>query len=832
MGCISDAAIEQAAVEAAQAAARRAENVATVSAKAFARASLSSLTVVAEVADAAAQSELAAETVQAAAKAAARAALSISGGPGRFDLVEEVALAMKQSARAARAAEVLTDSLEEHARLMAAHGNLRDSRCVSDGHPLGAHGESAQDSLGIALDPCPARSAPRAVPASLSPACGGSEKGSERGSDVSDTSERSRSRCGRRSPHSQRSPRAARSILERWTAQSRSRSRIRRSAQSRSASVSRHAKRVSSKSPPQRQERFSGNVSDVGDNCNGRGFASTETADRNPADATRDIQFGLGAPSFVAVGTSHCLTNEVTIDAGQNQSKPEGPDGHLSTTDVSANHVTEAQPVAFGSFGPQPTTRFTTEPPSGLSPPRSKPPEEADPSLAVCEDLTLPLATCSQEMDPKPMMCRVTEGHGELGVFLEGDASVSSLGHRPRVVPPPLTLPPPSPSVRGTREGQDLTRTPVDLTCEPSDSVNPDLVQAFAQLAQSTDLPALINLMLSPVNPCSELDRRSRFGDPHQLVPLQDSTPLHGSRYMGTIKKVNFDRGFAFIECDHLKSFFDGDVFLPLHHLGDFRQGDKVSFELVIQHRSGKPAAQALCSADGSHGSHLHASSSQSQQKQSGYVQFFQRQQQQQQHVQAQLAGGGCSQCASQSHHVLAGHCKEEWVNYEVDVPQEYVGPIIGKGGTSIKEIMRAGNGVKIQIQKAVSHSAPQVALVVGPKAGALIAVQLLQQKIEQCQMDEQMGRPCTRSAPLTMSQPGYYPTCGQHAQAPCSHAAQVPQCVAQCAHTPGPQYQQACSAQCGHQVSQNSLSAGQSAPTGSEWSNSLAQDLLLSGFS
>merc|ERR1712136_557038 len=102
----------------------------------------------------------------------------------------------------------------------------------------------------------------------------------------------------------------------------------------------------------------------------------------------------------------------------------------------------------------------------------------------------------------------------------------------------------------------------------------------------------------------------------------------------------------------------------------------------------------------------------------------------------------------------------------------------------------------------------------------ALIAVQLLQQKIEQCQMDGQMGRPCTRSAPLTMSQPGYYPPCGQHAQAPCSHASQ------------GPQYPQACSAQCGHQVSQSSLSAGQSAPTGSDWSNSLAQDLLLSGFS
>lgn len=70
---------------------------------------------------------------------------------------------------------------------------------------------------------------------------------------------------------------------------------------------------------------------------------------------------------------------------------------------------------------------------------------------------------------------------------------------------------------------------------------------------------------------------------------------------------------------------------------------------------------------------------------------------------------------------------------YDIEVPFEQVGALVGRRGASIRELeKKAGGGVRVQVLPPDSHGGPQVAQVTGPSSAAAYAADLVRQKLEE----------------------------------------------------------------------------------------------------
>jgi len=80
----------------------------------------------------------------------------------------------------------------------------------------------------------------------------------------------------------------------------------------------------------------------------------------------------------------------------------------------------------------------------------------------------------------------------------------------------------------------------------------------------------------------------------------QQVAGLTDRRFEGTIVKYLLDKGFGFIRCIELKQRFpDRDIFVHQKQLGNFKEGENVSFGVFLN-RDGKPQATELAYLNGS----------------------------------------------------------------------------------------------------------------------------------------------------------------------------------------------------------------------------------------
>eukprot|EP00913_Durusdinium_trenchii_P017844 g16768.t1 len=98
-------------------------------------------------------------------------------------------------------------------------------------------------------------------------------------------------------------------------------------------------------------------------------------------------------------------------------------------------------------------------------------------------------------------------------------------------------------------------------------------------------------------------------------------------RFEGQIVKYLVDKGYGFIRCQELRQsrYPDRDIFLHQKQLGNFKEGDAVSFGIFLN-RDGKPQATELA--------YLNGGGEQQYQQQGQYPQQSQQYQQQSQHQQ------------------------------------------------------------------------------------------------------------------------------------------------------------------------------------------------------
>jgi cold shock CspA family protein len=77
------------------------------------------------------------------------------------------------------------------------------------------------------------------------------------------------------------------------------------------------------------------------------------------------------------------------------------------------------------------------------------------------------------------------------------------------------------------------------------------------------------------------------FGAVATAVHCQDT------RYVGAIHHFQADRRYGFISCDDVTAMFGMDTFLSNMEIGDFNNGDVVSFSIEVN-KQGKPQARQL----------------------------------------------------------------------------------------------------------------------------------------------------------------------------------------------------------------------------------------------
>ncbi|CAK9068603.1 unnamed protein product [Durusdinium trenchii] len=258
-------------------------------------------------------------------------------------------------------------------------------------------------------------------------------------------------------------------------------------------------------------------------------------------------------------------------------------------------------------------------------------------------------------------------------------------------------------------------------------------------------------------------------------------------RFEGQIVKYLVDKGYGFIRCQELRQsrYPDRDIFLHQKQLGNFKEGDAVSFGIFLN-RDGKPQATELAYLNGGGEQQYqqqgqYPQQSQQYQQQSQHQQYPQeyQQQQYQQYSQQQYQQGQYQQYSqeyqSQDHYGMQGQGgdqeplerldrsnlnsrqshqasmgewppqppQEEEGTHEVEVPKDLVSQL--EGGTrhisegpgidlldhsrlhQLKQM--AGGDIQIAFQTRPDHSNP-VAVVKGPKAHASLAAILVMQEL------------------------------------------------------------------------------------------------------
>ncbi|CAK9068406.1 unnamed protein product [Durusdinium trenchii] len=175
-------------------------------------------------------------------------------------------------------------------------------------------------------------------------------------------------------------------------------------------------------------------------------------------------------------------------------------------------------------------------------------------------------------------------------------------------------------------------------------------------------------------------------------------------RFEGQIVKYLVDKGYGFIRCQELRQsrYPDRDIFLHQKQLGNFKEGDAVSFGIFLN-RDGKPQATELAYLNGGGEQQYqqqgqYPQQSQQYQQQSQHQQYPQeyQQQQYQQYSQQQYQQGQYQQYSqeyqSQDHYGMQGQGgdqasmgewppqppQEEEGTHEVEVPKDLVSQLEG----------------------------------------------------------------------------------------------------------------------------------------------------------
>jgi len=227
-------------------------------------------------------------------------------------------------------------------------------------------------------------------------------------------------------------------------------------------------------------------------------------------------------------------------------------------------------------------------------------------------------------------------------------------------------------------------------------------------------------------------------------------------RFEGKLLSVHPEKGFGFIECPpRLRNQFKNkDIFIHKTSMSNFRVGDHVSFGVIL-YKDGKPQAKDLRAVRSS-GPPATSSSAGAGLDQglasliSALAPVLQgsagtRAPQAEPNPIASLASvlapllQGAAQHAQGNRQPQSGHSDYSYedagedTSYELEVPYELVGALVGKQGMTIHELERkAGGGVHIQVHRPDYEGGPQIAQVRGPARRADHAIGLVKQKLEE----------------------------------------------------------------------------------------------------
>jgi len=242
---------------------------------------------------------------------------------------------------------------------------------------------------------------------------------------------------------------------------------------------------------------------------------------------------------------------------------------------------------------------------------------------------------------------------------------------------------------------------------------------------------------------------------------------LTDRRFEGQIVKYLMDKGFGFIRCQELRQRFpDRDIFVHQKQLGNFKEGENVSFGVFLN-RDGKPQATELAYLNGSGGQQTPQQDQHGMQQgmQSGNQQYSQQQYGNQQYGNQQYGSQqyGNQQYSNQQYgsqqygnqygnqqygnqygnqqygnqygnqHGMqgqqgyAGWQQEEEYTHEVEVPKDLVSQFEGGRLHQLKQM--AGGDIQVTFQTKSDHNNP-VAVVKGPQASASLGAILLMQEL------------------------------------------------------------------------------------------------------
>ena len=227
---------------------------------------------------------------------------------------------------------------------------------------------------------------------------------------------------------------------------------------------------------------------------------------------------------------------------------------------------------------------------------------------------------------------------------------------------------------------------------------------------------------------------------------------LTDRRYEGTIVRYLVEKGYGFIRCQELREKFpERDIFLHQKQLGNFKEGDSVSFG-ILMNRDGKPIATELAYLNGSSpqqniqqdqfGMQQSMQYGHQQYGNSQYGQPYGNQQYDQYgQYQPQYSGYGMQQSMPQGMQAISGGQQqsvgdsghwpqapqEEESTHEVEVPKDLVSQF--EGGRLQQLKYRAGGSIQVTFQTKVDVTNP-VAVVKGPKVQASLGVILLMQEL------------------------------------------------------------------------------------------------------
>lgn len=200
---------------------------------------------------------------------------------------------------------------------------------------------------------------------------------------------------------------------------------------------------------------------------------------------------------------------------------------------------------------------------------------------------------------------------------------------------------------------------------------------------------------------------------PPQMTPV---TGLTDRRFEGQISSFFQEKGFGFIRCNELRaSFPDKDVFLHRNQLGNFKEGDMVSFSCSLN-RQGKPQAMELAPsgdpAPQPQGPALGAPGA------PGALPAA-----------PALVGGVAGSPLPPPPPPAPAY--DGWSANEVEIPEDLVAKLV-EGLAEIKE--RAGGDISITIEDRAGLVKTKLAVVRGPKLSASLGAILMLQEVANLQ--------------------------------------------------------------------------------------------------